>query len=863
MLSTEQGNIRGASTESMSDKALLNGQLSSYFECEVLGVNGLLTVLDYEYRAGLSQLYNCKVNFVSLDPNLDYWTFVDKKAYFKVSIQGSSQLQYVNGIVSRFKQLGMIGDAYRYQLEIEPSLVQMQYQERTEIFLNKSIPEIIEWHLKQSKVQSYRLDLSQSYSLRAFVCQFQESDFNFISRWMEQEGIYYYFEQKEGIETLVLTDRYTTHKQHSHISSIAFNQKQVNQIIHSSNGIDLFSCDIEKVAQQVELKAYNYTDDTKDIKATALVSSRGVGTVDIYDENVLDEQEAKRKAKIRAEELASQEQIFHGRTMVPGMSPGFRFTLTNHFRASNNQEYLVYSIFQQGSQAAAALAHLGVHQYAETEGEGTLFSTEFKCIPSRVQYRAPRVTPIKRIDGIIPAIVDAETSGQYAQLDNQGRYKIRLLHSNKPDGQGSDWVRKMESYLGNQYGNHFPLHKHSEVCLSFEFGNPDRPVIMGAVHSSSKNNVVTSKNQKTSVTKSAGGNMMVMGDQEGQEYMHFYSPVGDTEVVYGHVDAANLQSKLGQQLRDYYYADSMVAEDDSGSTKIKKLTPATPDYFYDMGITNMPKPPKPGNSKWSTSTGNSYDWQNGDAYTVTVGDTYLCMQGDFEQVTDGKQYLINNGDTGSVTYGDSKDVTHGDEHSTVYGNHFGRRCGTSTSILEGDTYSVTLGAFESHAVGGKDFITLGGASSITAGLLSTSNTFTLLNIGYSKSLKTLQYHNSFSQTVTENISLKAGGAASIAAGGVAEIAAVGAVSIDAGEGMSITSADILSLKSSMLATISSAGNTVVNGTNVSVNGGNMIAITAATGITLTVGGASIAITDGMINMVGAVIINGALCCPMM
>ena len=835
---TEQGTT-SETLESMSDKALLNGQLSSYFECEVLGVNGLLTVLDYEYRAGLSQLYNCKVNFVSLDPNLDYWTFVDKKAYFKVSIQGSSQLQYVNGIVSRFKQLGMIGDAYRYQLEIEPSLVQMQYQERTEIFLNKSIPEIIEWHLKQSKVQSYRLDLSQSYSLRAFVCQFQESDFNFISRWMEQEGIYYYFEQKEGIETLVLTDRYTTHKQHSHISSIAFNQKQVNQIIHSSNGIDLFSCDIEKVAQQVELKAYNYTDDTKDIKATALVSSRGVGTVDIYDENVLDEQEAKRKAKIRAEELASQEQIFHGRTMVPGMSPGFRFTLTNHFRASNNQEYLVYSIFQQGSQAAAALAHLGVHQYAETEGEGTLFSTEFKCIPSRVQYRAPRVTPIKRIDGIIPAIVDAETSGQYAQLDNQGRYKIRLLHSNKPDGQGSDWVRKMESYLGNQYGNHFPLHKHSEVCLSFEFGNPDRPVIMGAVHSSSKNNVVTSKNQKTSVTKSAGGNMMVMGDQEGQEYMHFYSPVGDTEVVYGHVDAANLQSKLGQKLKAHKDAKTKPW-DVIDNTDITK----TPSSYDNMGNTHIPKPPPINSSKWTTSTGNVFNWQNGDSYTVTNGKTYLYMDGAFEQVTNGPQYLINNGNTGSVTYGD--------DNSVLHGNHCGETHGQSTTKIHGNSTSMIMGGFESMVLGGKSFLSLGAVvSNICGSAVTTSNVFSALNVAYSKSPWTLEFHNSFSQTVTENISLKAGGAASIAAGGVAEIAAVGAVSIDAGEGMSITSADILSLKSSMLATISSAGNTVVNGTNVSVNGGNMIAITAATGITLTVGGASVAITDSGVDIVAS------------
>jgi type VI secretion system secreted protein VgrG len=291
--------------------------------------------------------------------------------------------------------------------------------------------------------------------------------------------------------------------------------------------VEQFTSRISKVARTLELKGYNYDDDTNTIVANQEVSSHGMGKIEIYDENVLNEKDAKRIAEIRAQEINCKEQVYFGTTLASNVVPGYRFKLKNHFRATNNQEYLVFDVHQNGSQRQLALAHLGLQNQTSKENDNVVFVTEFKAIPGKKQFRAPSNTPAKRIDGIIPAVLDAETSGEYAQLDDQGRYKIRLLHSDKADGQASDWVRKMESYIGNEYGHHFSMHKNTEICLAFQFGNPDRPVIMGGVHNSSNKNIVTSKNQKTSVTKSAGGNMIVMGDQKGQEYMHLHSPSGD------------------------------------------------------------------------------------------------------------------------------------------------------------------------------------------------------------------------------------------------------------------------------------------------------------------------------------------------
>src|SRR5690606_32818575 len=148
-------------------------------------------------------------------------------------------------------------------------------------------------HLKQANIQHYRLDLSQTYQPREFVCQFQETDFNFISRWMEHEGIYYYFEQGTDFETLVLTDRYSTHKDHQHFSELKYNQENVTGISESNYVVENFSSRISKVARTLELKGYNYNDDTKTIVTQTQVSPHGMGIVEIYDENVLNEQDAK------------------------------------------------------------------------------------------------------------------------------------------------------------------------------------------------------------------------------------------------------------------------------------------------------------------------------------------------------------------------------------------------------------------------------------------------------------------------------------------------------------------------------------------------------------------------------------------
>ncbi|MDC0535903.1 type VI secretion system tip protein VgrG [Francisellaceae bacterium] len=796
---------------------------SSRFECKVDGVDETLTVLDFEYEVKLSELYICKIEFISMDPDLDYWSFVDKNATLIINVKGASELQHVNGIVTEFIQRGQVGKGYSYEMILEPHFSQLKHQEQTEVFLSQSIPEIVETQLRHSHIK-FRSELSQDYSKRPFVCQFQETDFNFISRWLEHEGIYYYFEQGTDSETLVLTDRYSTHKDHQHFSELIYNPNNVTSTAESSYIVEQFTSHISKVANTLELKGYNYDDDTNTIVTKAVVSQHGMGNIEIYDENVMDEKDAKRIAEIRAQEINCKEQVYLGTTLASNIVPGYRFKLSNHFREANNQEYLVFDVHQNGSQRQIALAHLGLQNSKNEKDEKIVFITEFKAIPGKIQFRAPSNTPAKKIDGIIPAVLDAETSGEYAQLDNQGRYKIRLLHSDKADGQASDWVRKMESYIGNEYGHHFPMHKNTEICLAFQFGNPDRPVIMGGVHNSSNKNVVNDKNQKTSVTKSAGGNMMIMGDQKGQEYTHIYSPSGNTSHILGNVGAALLTSDnpLDDAIKHPW------AKTENWPSNYPTPNPhKCRDWSYNEGDTA------------SQIHGDSYSYTSGTSYSYQAGTANSTVQGDKNYTTYGNQHTIAKGNVTSEMYGNS--------NSTTHGNKVDKFMGASETFKFANDFAISLSGKEEFTLGAlkSSFEALGANISTSHNLLRVDITGGVQKVEYNSYVNTKKLFDkgSVSTTAVGPISYTSAIKTTLKAGLTElDLSTAGSASLSVNP---TTSIDLNSLGITIKCGTSSI---TVNQFGVTLKAGiNTLALKSTTGLSVDCGGSSLSLSPTMIS----------------
>ncbi|HSN98231.1 MAG TPA: type VI secretion system tip protein VgrG, partial [Candidatus Nanopelagicales bacterium] len=232
-------------------------------------------------------------------------------------------------------------------------------------------------------------------------------------------------------------------------------------------------------------------------------------------------------ATIRAERIQCERRTYTARTDCSRFRVGHRFELENHHDASHDGQYLItgvehrvgYPVRSVGALAAAGtnMAPL-VHSEAEDLGDAPQrYLARFEAIPYGVPFRPERRTPWPRIHGIMHGHVDADTAGDYAQIDGHGRYKVKLPFdsSGRKGTKASRWMRLAQPYAGAGYGSHFPLHKGTEVLIAHIDGDPDRPIIVGAVPNPQTASPSTAANATQSVVQTASGIRMEMEDLQG------------------------------------------------------------------------------------------------------------------------------------------------------------------------------------------------------------------------------------------------------------------------------------------------------------------------------------------------------------
>jgi type VI secretion system secreted protein VgrG len=199
-----------------------------------------------------------------------------------------------------------------------------------------------------------------------------------------------------------------------------------------------------------------------------------------------------------------------GRTDCARFRVGHTFELENHHDAEHDGKYLITGMVMRAGYP------LPVGELdSEPAGEAENYTARFTAIPFDVPFRPERLTPWPRINGVLHAHVAGDTAGKAAELDGQGRYKVRLpFDAESPKGsKASRWVRMAQPYAGAGYGQHFPLHKGTEVLLAHVDGDPDRPIIVGAVPNAHTNSPSRDANATQSVIQTASNIRIEMEDQ--------------------------------------------------------------------------------------------------------------------------------------------------------------------------------------------------------------------------------------------------------------------------------------------------------------------------------------------------------------
>ncbi len=582
-------------------------QIIYEFTCQGLSPEASFSVIDFKGFEAISRPYQFTINLKSESPDIDMDAMLSSPCTLRMRI--GRYERPVHGVLSGFEQRHQVDRFTFYRVVLVPKLWHLSLYQANEIYLNDQadrpgtdVPEILGFVLQECGLNpdiDYRMALNGSYPKHPYRCQWNETHFNYISRLMEHEGIYYYFEQGDDRERIVFCDLRQAH--------VPVEDPQVNyspaaglDIDEAVNNIHALVCQQKRMPRTVVLKDYNYEKPSLDVTGKAEVDPKGIGEVFRYGDNFETPEEGHRLAGIRAQEIFAGKERYFGESMVSRLLPGHLFSMRGHYREGFNQEYLLAEIRHEGAAPS----------YLTDAGEAepiSAYNNSFIAIPETVQFRPERITEKPRFHGQINAVVDGEASGKYAELDDQGRYKIRLpfdRENSHGPGKASYWFRKAEPHAGPNEGMHFPLRQRTEVLLSFIDGDPDRPLISSAVPNPATPNVVTGKNQTSNVIRTSAGNLMEFEDMDGRNRMKFSTPQNST---YLHLGAPN------------HPGDGIVGVT-KGIHRLeigggKQHTFVTKDEYGNLSGT-------------SKSSGQPYDAPSAysaDAVVTDQGNTYICV----------------------------------------------------------------------------------------------------------------------------------------------------------------------------------------------------------------------------------------------
>lgn len=498
-------------------------------------------VVKFEGHESVSQLFRFDITLVCDQADINLNDVLNSTATLTLYTRDRSGSTPYHGMVTEFEQLGQVDDYYFYRAVLMPRAWRMGLNFLNDVYLNEQrIPEIIASILERNGLKGpdvkQALKNEQVYRQRSFVCQYQESDFDFISRWMEHEGIYYFFDHESGSNTgevMVMTDY--KEAQPTASRALRYTPPENVQTDRQDNCVTAFVCRKTHVPAKALVQDFNFRKASlgDNLRSEQGVTEGQSGLHMSFGDNLRTEDDAQRLATIRAEELACGGTVFHGDAPAVGVRSGYFIEVSHHFRDSYNGKYWVTSVQHQGSQTGVVLA--GQNTGYNRDEQGSQYTCSFTALAAAQQFRPPRNTPRPHIAGLLNAIIDAEGDGEAAELNEYGQYKVQLLYdySAKSANKGSSWLRMATPYAGKTQGMHFPLLKGTEVLIGFIDGDPDQPIIVGAVPNSENPNVINNINALCNGVRTHGGNLMNLVDKPGKEAVSLYSPASKSGIYIG------------------------------------------------------------------------------------------------------------------------------------------------------------------------------------------------------------------------------------------------------------------------------------------------------------------------------------------
>jgi type VI secretion system secreted protein VgrG len=472
---------------------------------------------------GISRLFSYELDILAYNnDSISFKDIVGQKVTIRIQLPDGSP-RYINGYVSRFTQ-GDTDDRFftHYRAQIVPWLWFLTRQADCRIFQNMTPPDIVSQVLNLSSFKDFRTSLSAMYPTLEYCVQYRETSFNFVSRLMEEYGIFYYFDHtKQGKHTMVLADQ-SSALPACPGSPISYDT-QIGGLEDPQVVSDWY------VEQELRTGKYTVTDYNFTTPSTSLLANEPTvvnlpasQSLELFDYPGLytTKDQGDAVAKLRMQEEEASYMVVTGSGNCRGFMSGYSFELKNHYRADQNAKYVLSEVHHI---ASAGQSYTAAGTGAET------YSNGFTCIPSSVAYHPPRVTPKPFVQGPQTALVVGKTNEEI-WVDKYGRVIVQFYwdRQGQKNENSSCWIRVSQPWAGGNWGAMWIPRIGQEVIVSFEEGDPDRPLITGRVYNAEQMPPYTLPDYQTRSTfmsRSSKG-----GGASNYNELRFEDKMGDEQI---------------------------------------------------------------------------------------------------------------------------------------------------------------------------------------------------------------------------------------------------------------------------------------------------------------------------------------------
>ena len=490
-------------------------------------------------REGLSRLTETTIEFQSRNKAVRLDQIVGRTMNLHLITEGAGERKF-SGLCISVENLGFRDGYGHYVAEVRPWAYLLTRTRDCRIFQDMTAVDIIKEIFADHGFADFTDKLSDSYETRGYCVQYRETDFDFISRLMEEEGIYHYFDSdkdKNAPEKMVLCDGISGHSPVPGKSTLDYHARDDTDRRRKDH-IAEWAVGETLTHGKVTLNDFDFTSPTADLKTANTIrkGSHSHTEMEVYDypghyrknTGLGDKQ-----ARVRMEAEAIRHRRWRGAGSVRTLGTGYTFKLRNHPDAQANAEYLVTDAVHYLQVATdfseSDLRHdlkPGNIEFPE-EMEGDAYACVFGAIGKQDQFRAPLVTPWPEIPGMHTATVVGK-SGEEIWTDEHGRIKVQFHWDRKGerDEKSSCWVRVVTPWSGKGWGMVAVPRMGQEVAIHFEEGDPDRPICTGMLYNKdtmppySYPDDQTQLGIRTNSSKGGGGyNELMFEDKKGKELL--------------------------------------------------------------------------------------------------------------------------------------------------------------------------------------------------------------------------------------------------------------------------------------------------------------------------------------------------------